>query len=706
MIRGESMERRQNRTQPMTIEQFRALQQARPAQMQPRPPMPGGGQPGMMRGPVLRPPDGAQLPAPRRPAAPMQPEAPPAEQRRPIGSKEVAKAGQILQRYKAAKARTEQRIIASELWWKRRHWEYMDQYGNPYDHRPASAWLFNCVMSKHADAIEAYPEPNILPREPGDKKQARMLTHIVPVVLEQNDYEETYSQTSWQKLKQGTGISGVFWDPTRHNGLGDIAVRRIDALNIYPEPGVGDIQQCRNVFTTELVDIDVLRENYPEQLRDRQITGKGLKPSEYIYDDNIRTEDKAVVVDWYYKRRRGGRSVLHYVKFVDDVVLYASENDPRYAERGHYDHGLYPFVFDPLFPVEGSLFGYGYIDVGKDSQETIDRLNQAIEKNAIAGAQPRWFIRNGSDVNEKEFADFTKPFVHVGSGSLGEDSIRQIAVDPLPGIYTNILEMKIEEMKETTGNRDAANGGTQTGVTAASAIAAMQEMAGKTSRASTRSSYRAYARMINMVIELIRQFYDMPRQYRIIGNSGQEEFVEFSNEGIRPQHQGMMMGEDMGYRLPVFDVEVSTEKMTAYTKIAQNELALQMYNLGFFNPEQADQALTVLDIMDFDHKDLIEDKIRKNQTMQQQLAMYQQLALQQSMELAKFTGRGDMVEALAAQIMGSQQQLGNEMSGAAAASAQMANGIQADPVRGMLPEEHPFVQKARAQAGASTQVGG
>lgn len=617
---------------------------------------------------------------------------------KPIGPEQIAKAILTLQKYKAGKARTEQRIIASETWWKRRHWEYMQDQGNPYDHQSASAWLFNCVMSKHADAIEAYPEPNILPREKNDKDEAKKLSAIVPVVLEQNDYEETYSEGAWQKLKQGTRIEGVFWDATKHNSLGDISVRVIDALNIYPEPGIKDIQKCRNVFTTELMDVDVLRAKYPDILGDRSITGKALEPRKYVYDDQLDITDKAVVVDWYYKKHVGGRTLLHYVKFVDDVILFASENDPKYAD-GWYAHGLYPFIFDPLFPIEGSIFGYGYIDIGKDAQETIDRMNQALEKNVLMGAQPRFFVRQGGDVNEREYADWRLPYVHVNTGNLGEDSIRQIKVDPLNAIYANMLQMKIEELKETTGNRDASNGGTSSGVTAASAIAAMQEQAGKTSRASTRSAYRAYARMVCMVIELIRQFYTQPRQFRIIGTGGEEEFQTLDNTGLVPQHQGMLHGNDMGFRMPVFDVEVSTQKMTAYTKLAQNEMALQMYQLGVLDPQNSDKALALIDIMDFDHKDLIEEKVRRNGTIYQLLVQYQQIALQ----LAQQSGQGDIAEALAQNIMGTQQQLG---VAAPAAGVQGITGTNSDNVQGLKPDEHAFVENSRRRTQASTIPGG
>ena len=180
------------------------------------------------------------------------------------------------------------------------------------------------------------------------------------------------------------------------------------------------------------------------------------------------------------------------------------------CERGLYDDGEYPFIFDRLFPIEGSICGYGYIDIGKGAQEQVDRMDQAIVKNTIMSATPRWFRRADGSVNEQEYADWTKPFVHV-DGNLGQDSLQQVQVRTLPAVCVQVLNSKIEELKWTTGNTDVTNGQVSSGVTAASAIAALQEASGRSSRAATRSAYRAYARMIRMVIERIRQFYDLPR---------------------------------------------------------------------------------------------------------------------------------------------------------------------------------------------------
>ena len=139
-----------------------------------------------------------------------------------IGKEEIREAEQILQKYKQGKAMLEQRIIENEQWYKLRHNELLLSR-NPGDPRPTSAWLFNCIANKHADAMDNYPEPMVLPRAADDQATAQALSSVLPVVLEQADYEQVYSDVWWRKLKQGTGVTGIFWDPAARGGLGDLA---------------------------------------------------------------------------------------------------------------------------------------------------------------------------------------------------------------------------------------------------------------------------------------------------------------------------------------------------------------------------------------------------------------------------------------------------------------------------------------------------
>ena len=531
-----------------------------------------------------------------------------------IGAEQVRQAAEVLRKYRLGKQNLDRRIIDNEQFWKLRHWEQMEKSGeggNPQDVRPASGWLVNCILSKHADAMDSYPEPTVLPREPGDRKEAEVLSRVLPVILKNNKFKRAYSQAWWNKLKSGCAVYGVFWDGGKLHGLGDIDIRSMDVLNLFWEPGVQDIQESEHFFSTELTPNRRLEEQYPE------LTGKlgrsGGQVSRYLYDDKVDTSEQSLVVDWYYHTVEQGRRVLQYCKFVGENVLYATENDPEMAGKGWYDHGQYPFVFDVLFPEEGTPCGYGYVDLCKSAQKQIDLMNQAILKNTLASATPRFFIRSDGAVNENEYADWTRPFVHT-NGNLGADSIAPIRVPTLDSVYVAVLQNKIAEMKETAGNRDVMSGGTAGGVTAATAIAALQEAGGKLSRNMIDDGYEAFAQVLTLCIELVRQFYDMPRQFRLLGKKG-VEFASFDNRSLRPR--ALLTG---GYRVPEFDLEVSAQNETPYKTMEYNQLALQLFQMGFFRSDMAEQALRCLELMEFKNKDALTEVIREGQKETKQKA--------------------------------------------------------------------------------------
>ena len=539
----------------------------------------------------------------------------------PIGPEQAAEAERILHKYKAGKAALDRRLIDNELWFRMAHWkQYKNRMmeGKP---QPSSGWLFNSIASRHADAMDNYPEPCVLPRAADDEATARTLSSVLPVVLEQADYEQVYSDSWWRKLKQGTGVKGIFWDPAARGGMGEIAIRSMNLLMLYWQPGIMDIQDSPHFFSLSLEDSDRLAERWP-QLKGR--TGGTIDAARYIHDDSIDTTDKSVVVDWYYKKPGpGGRELVHYCKFCNGVVLYASENDPLLAQRGFYDHGKYPFVFDVLFQEEDSPAGFGYIDVMKDCQNSIDKMNQAMDENVLLASKQRYVLSDAAGVNEEELADFGRDIVHV-TGRLSDDSFHQLQTAGLQASSITYRNSRVDELKEISGNRDVSQGGTSGGVTAASAIAALQEAGSKLSRDTIKSAYRAFARECYMVIDLMRQFYDEERVFRIVGRQGENQFVRFSGTALRPAPVRDIAGVELGSREPVFDITISAARKSAFSRLTQNETAKECYQLGFFDPANADAALAALEMMDFEGIEKVRQRVRANGTMAQQLALAKQ----------------------------------------------------------------------------------
>jgi len=524
--------------------------------------------------------------------------------KRKIGEAEIAMASQILRDYKRGKASLESRIVEDEQWWKLRHWETFGKGKNAEKDESISAWLFNTLANKHADAMDSFPEASVLPREKDDVEEAKRLSGILPAIMEHNNFEEIYSNNWWYKLKHGCCAYGVFWNSEAENGLGDIQIKKIDLLNIFWEPGITDIQKSRNLFVVDLRDTDVLESEYPS-IRGKNI-GNPIDIKQYVYDDSVDVTNKVLVVDWYYKIRTAeGKTLLHYCKFAGEHILFSSENLEEYERRGWYDHGEYPIVLDCLFPEEGTPAGFGFVAVTKNPQMYIDKLNNAILENTLMAAKPRYFAKISAGVNENEFLDWSRPIVHV-EGDINEERLRPITVSQLPPSCISILKMKIDELKETSSNSDFNRGAAANGVTAASAIAALQEAGNKVSRDMLKTTYRAYTAINYLCIELIRQFYTELRSFRISRLDGGYEFTDYSNRNLRRD-----MKDGAIFRKPVFDIAVKTQKKSPYSRLAQNELAKELFRIGFFDPRNTMQALSALEIMDFEGKGAIEAKIRE-----------------------------------------------------------------------------------------------
>lgn len=609
----------------------------------------------------------------------------------PVDKMKIRDLTGILKEYKAAKESTDNRVVAAENWWRMRNeFEALKQTDAVKDggYVAKTGWLHNIITNKHADYMDAMPEAIILPREKNDAREAKILSSIIPYVLKNAKFQRAYSRVGWQKFKHGTGIYKTIWDKDK-DGIGGIAIERVSVLNLFWEPGIEDIQDSTYVFQVTPKSKQYLEMQYP-QLRGRLKGNGGLSVKQFMNPEADKDKSKkALYIECYYKKQ----GILHYCTFVSgyDEPLFATENNPQDYPKGWYWHGLYPYDFDVLYPLEDNLAGYGYVDINSNPQIGIDLLKTNIMENSAAGSSPRYFVRNNSGINEEEYLNPNKKFVKLPD--LTDNAIRPIDHKPLDSIYVSVMQESIQEMRETSGNTETS-AGTTSRVDTASGIAALQEAAGKGSRDSNRTTYDVFENVIYKTIELIRQFMDLPQQFRIIGESGEEEFVEYSNANIVPQAQGELGGVDLGYSQPMFDIEVKVQKANAYTTAAYNELALQLYGLGFFNPQMTDQALACLSIMDLPMKDKLISILKRNGTLVEKMQLIIQYAMQMAQQYGDAQAMAQLNEMLA--MVGGQQM---QMPTVGGEATQMP-----DTTRGRSSGE-TLSNRARERSRNSTQPG-
>lgn len=466
----------------------------------------------------------------------------------------------------------------------------------------------NVIMNKHADLMDNFPEAVFLPRAKDDEETAKMLNCIMPFVLERNGFQKIYSDVNTDKLVGGTGAYSVTWNGKKDNGIGDVEISKIDILSLFWEPFIENIQDSRNVFYVRFYDLDELKEEYP-QLESLATDTMGLE-NYRTYDNQNKENGKATVIDWYYKKN----GVLHSVKFCGEEVLEATENEPEEYPNGLYNHGLYPFFLDPLFKLRDTPVGFSFVDICRAGQNNLDNLKRDILKNVKVNSQTRNLVNSQAGANISDLNDLSKDFVEVDGVAL-ENVTRPLETKDIAAGALNMYNALIDEIKETTGTNDASNGASAAGVTSGSAIAALQEAGGKISRDINKSGYNVFTDICNCIIEIMRQFYTLPRFYRITGEDNKTEYITFDNSQLMNQQV-----EEAGQifdRKPIFDIKVKAQKASPFATAASNEMMMTLYKLGFFAPENADSALIALEGMTFEGKSKIEEMIKKNQTLEQ-----------------------------------------------------------------------------------------
>ena len=575
----------------------------------------------------------------------------------------VSEVLQILHEYKDGKTSVDMKATENQEWWRLRHWNVIQGKTEAGKAKVdvGSAWAVNSILNKHADLMDSFPKANVLAREADDEEEAQILSKILPAIEEHTDAEQVYNTAGYDFLIDGTAITAVLWDPMAHDGMGDIKKTNVDIHNVFWQPGIEDIQQSKYFFDVSVADVNDVKLQYPE-IADKIGGGKQGFITEYIHDDNINHQNDIEIINCYYKKLEMRpvlinidpqtvakhlvpREILHMAIIIGDQCVFCSEDYPEYQD-GFYKHGKYPYVFRKCFPVKDSPCGFSYLDIMKYPQRDIDKLDQAIIKNTMMKAKPRWWVKKNADINKEAFADWDEEIVEVGSGDLGS-AVQQMDVDTIPAIVETHLEAKIDELKEISGNRDFSQGSTASGVTAASAIAALQEAGSKLSRDINKAMYRGSREEYYLEIELIRQFYTEPRTFRVDDGTGRYEYMDYSNVNIAPQD--ITTPEGIRHKKSIFDLEVSAEKQSPFSRASQNETAKELYQMGLFAPDNATSALVCLDMMEFEGKEKIKQQIQQNDTFMQQFQQMQQLIIQLSPEAAVQMGLIDPNQIMMAQ---------------------------------------------------------
>ena len=381
---------------------------------------------------------------------------------------------------------------------------------SPGEYTPQLPQLVTSIRNAVADMCDNVPQVVFLPETSRLDAMARDLTDVMGYTLERRQFMQTYRQVCEDKFVTGLGIYQIFWDESLEPG-GGIDVIRWPAEALYLDPAVDDYRHGRAVFKLSRHPMSWFADHYPDQAAYIGNDDPWLTTQPGLDDDEVMVH---LIEYWYrsYDAAKGGYAI-HVAHIAGDVLLDASE---IHSPQGLYRHGSYPFVLDGYRQVGGRYLGM--IDDLYPLQLAANRYARYEDRNARLSARQRFLVNEASGLRAEDVADCDREI--LTARTINESAIRQLTIAPLNPQITAAKLRYLEMIKEESGQNVFNRGETGGGVTAASAIEALQEAGNKISRSNLSSTAQAITSLSGQALWLMCQFYQPRRAFYITGRPG------------------------------------------------------------------------------------------------------------------------------------------------------------------------------------------
>jgi hypothetical protein len=533
------------------------------------------------------------------------------------GDEFVSKAYTLFEEFKSAYESEWSRLEQNDRFYLGQHWDDM-QVTDSELAKPMTPVINSTVENLKADLADNFPQAIVQPEAPEDQVIADIVGALIRQNHDSSNYRREYMMYVHDILVGGYGVQEVGYDATANRNIGAAFIRYVNSHNILFDPQVTDFQLGRGVFKIMPQTLTYLESRYPDY------AGKFAQDTFSLKEDNELTYDQTksiLMIEFWFKEwiEEGdtGHWAVHMAQMAGRQLLADSREE---KPEGYFSMGEYPFIITPLFRRKNSCLGYGIPDLFGDTQKYSDKLDQIVLKNAALSAHNKLLNGKGSGFDTWDLQDWSKD-VHEGNDP---SLVTWMQTPPLPNYIIAESGAMRQTIKEESGANDFSRGNTASGVTAASAIAALQEMSSKRSRMIAMAIWEDYKTCVRYEIEFEREFNVLPREVLLTVN-GQQVTATFES-AIMERQSAFGNGE-----IPIeFMISIKVERENKFTTTAHNELVLQMVQLGVLTPAQA------LELMVFEGKEQMlsrtvqqgpsPEELAMMQAQEQQAALDQQIA--------------------------------------------------------------------------------
>ena len=282
----------------------------------------------------------------------------------------------------------------------------------------------------------------------------------------------------------------------------------------------------------------------------------------------------------------------------------------------------------------------------------VNRYASYIDMNLRMASKGRLLVDRNAGIDKNALLDWETDVVE--GDRIDASALQWMQTVPFTGAVTQQMLQLQTDIKQDSGQNQFTRGETAGGVTAASAISALQEAGGKITRLRTNVLNQGFKNIVEQVMWLISQYYDKNRVMYVTGKqegtSGQREVKA---------DPARLFGKQKGKHLPPppYTVQVQVQRRNPLRQQAQNELFMQAYSMS----AQAGQYFplsALFELLHVDGKERILPVLRENEVIQQQMAQMQAQLEQMAAEREQMAQGMANLQEINEKLMSTQSQRG------------------------------------------------
>lgn len=465
----------------------------------------------------------------------------------------------------------------------------------------------NCV----ADQIDNVMEAKMMPETLQDQDVTDDINDIVRYIYEFNEYQAMHRTRVEDFIGTGTAITQIMWDEKAADGKGEVTFIRVPVEQFLWDPAESEVQNARAIMKVTWHPYSWYEQHYPDKAM--YINCDEHSPDAVGEADNQEElgadESKAMLIEYWYRQYDKAKN-----NYTINVAYFAGKALLE-DHRDVYAHGMYPFVVDVHTAIEGIPVGEGMVMELVPMMRYINRYAHYMDVNIRASAKTRLLINRSAGIRLEDVADWDNDIIE--GDRIGEEAIRFMDSSPLTSLALNQMLQMQTDLKQDSGQNQFTRGETAGGVTAATAISALQEAGGKQTRMRTEVLKRGFKRITEQVLWLVSQFYEDKRVMMITGKEAPKKIDASPSRLMGRKSKGSIPP-------PPYTVRVQVERMNPNAISEQNQLFIDAYKMSAEGGQMFPLS-ALFSILNIEGKDKILPIIQSIETYQQQMQQMQQM---------------------------------------------------------------------------------